>query len=77
MKKIHKILLVALISITITSADIFGQPPPPPSGGHGSNANQDAGGGAPIGGGSFILIGLGIAYGGKKLYDLKKEKLEE
>lgn len=35
------------------------------------------GGGAPIGGGTFILIGLAAAYGGKKLYNMNKEELEE
>ncbi len=30
------------------------------------------GGGAPIGGGLFILLGLGAAYGSKKLYQLSK-----
>ena len=30
------------------------------------------GGPAPIGGGLFILLGLGAAYGSKKVYDLKK-----
>jgi hypothetical protein len=28
------------------------------------------GGSAPVGGGLFILLGLGAAYGGKKLYHL-------
>ena len=31
------------------------------------------GGGAPIGGGLFILLGLGAAYGGKKVYNFVKE----
>ncbi len=31
------------------------------------------GGGAPIGGGLFILLGLGAAYGSKKVYSLVKE----
>ncbi len=30
------------------------------------------GGPAPVGGGLFILLGLGAAYGGKKLYHLNK-----
>ena len=77
MKQIHKILLIVLISITITSIDISAQgPPPPPDGGHGQSGNQP-GGNAPITGGLFILLGLGAAYGGRKLYDLKKEKLEK
>jgi hypothetical protein len=50
--------------------------PPPPSG-HGSTTNEASGGGAPIGGGLFILLGLGAAYGGKKVYDMKKQSLEE
>ena len=53
-------------------------PPPPPSGDEGAGGTSDQRtGGAPIGGGLFILLGLGAAYGGKKLYDLRKEKLEE
>ena len=54
----------------------FSQAPPPPPPGHGQTGNQ-SGGDAPIGGGLFILIGLGAAYGGKNLYDINKEKLEE
>ena len=34
-------------------------------------------GGAPIGSGSLILLGLAAAYGGKKWHDLNKEELEE
>lgn len=77
MKKLHKFLLIVLISLTVTSVDILAQdsPPPPPVGGHGSSGNQESG--APIGGGLFILLGLGAAYGGKKIYDLRKDKLEE
>ncbi len=54
----------------------FTQPPPPPNGaGHGASGNQ-TGGNAPIGGGLFILLGLGAAYGSKKLYNMKKEDLD-
>ena len=51
-------------------------PPPPPSGNHGQTGNQ-TGGSAPIGGGLIILLGLGAAYGGKKLYQSHKENIEE
>ena len=35
------------------------------------------GGSAPIGGGLFILLGLGVAYGSKKVYELNKKELDE
>jgi len=54
-------------------------PPPPPAGGHGQSGNQtaDSGGGAPIGGGLGILMALGAAYGGRKIYMAWKEQKEE
>ena len=55
---------------------MFAQNPPPPPPGHGSTGNQQ-GGNAPIGSGLFILIGLGAAYGGKKIYDLKQDEFME
>jgi len=49
-------------------------PPPPPS--HGQTGNvTPPGGGAPIGGGLFMLIGLAAAYGGKKIYDWKNSEV--
>ena len=45
-------------------------PPPPPS--HGETGNQVPGGGSPIGSGLLLLVGLGAVYGGKKIYDNKK-----
>lgn len=80
MKKIHKILLIVFITVATTSVDIFAQnpgPPPPPN--HNSEGNQE-GGRAPIGGGLFILLGLGSAYGGYKgykFYQKKKKSLLE
>lgn len=53
-----------------------GQPPPPPPSGHGDEGNQTAGN-APINGGLGILLVLGVAYGGKKVYDLRKEQMED
>jgi len=77
MKKIKKI--IAILSLTICliapisllSQDV---PPPPPPCGHGETTNQDAG--APIGGGLFILLGMGIAYGGVKAYKFYQKKKE-
>ncbi len=75
-KNILFILSIVIITPIPFSAISQSSPPPPPSA-HGESGNQSAGGGAPIGGGLFILLGLGAAYGGKKLYDMKKEELEE
>ena len=74
MKKTIITLLVIIASIT--TVNLLAQAPPPPPPAHGSTGNQ-TGGNAPIGGGLFILIGLGAVYGGKKLYDLNKDNLKE
>ncbi len=50
------------------------QGPPPPPGGSSNTGSNQLGGAAPIGGGLFILLGLGAAYGGRKLYQNRKDK---
>ncbi len=72
-KRIIKLLLVFSFVVLGLGAMSQTQPPTLP-GGHGLPVDQ-GGGGAPIGGGVFILLGLGAAYAGKKLYDSKKKKL--
>jgi hypothetical protein len=78
MKK-HFLLFSLSFALLFGVSKSYGQsqsaPPPPDS--HGQTTNQTSGGGAPIGGGLFILLGLGAAYGGKKVYDMKKQSLEE
>ncbi|PKP32724.1 MAG: hypothetical protein CVT99_03385 [Bacteroidetes bacterium HGW-Bacteroidetes-16] len=76
MKKIF-IQLMIIVSFTLTSTFLPAQDPPPPPSDHGGSGNAPADNGAPISGGLFILLGLGAAYGGKKLYDLRKESIEE
>ncbi len=78
MKKNLKTFLSIIISFIfiLSSVSLLSQSPPDPPSGHGSSSNQNSGS-APIGGGLFILLGLAAAYGGKKLYDVNKEKLEE
>lgn len=75
MKKLIFPLLVALfVSFTmVASAD---GPPPPP----GNPATGGGGGdpvGAPIDGGLGILLTLGIAYGGIKIFQALKAKQED
>jgi len=77
MKILKNISLALLVIIGLTfSLDSIAQVPPPPPPGHGETGNQ-SGGNAPIGGGLFILIGLGAAYGANKLYQSRKENIEE
>ncbi len=74
MKKLYKPLLITLF--VLVTATMFSQAPPPPPPDHGTTGNQN-GGNAPIGSGMVILIGLGAAYGARKLYHLNKESLEK
>jgi len=53
-----------------------GPPIPPPNHGNAGNAPGHAGG-APVGEGMLILIGLAGLYGGKKVYDMRKEVKSE
>jgi len=77
MKKQIKTLLLSVTFILFAATGFSQGPPPPPSGaGHGASGNQ-TGGNAPIGGGLFILMGLGAAYGGRKLYKVNKEEIED
>lgn len=75
MNKIVKIIMIFIISfVFLQTANAQAPPPPPPD--HGQTGNQP-GGNAPIGGGLFILLALGASYGIKKVYDIRKETLED
>ncbi len=63
--------LLFLLSLPLIAQD----PPPPPGGGHGQGGNQTPGGSAPVGSGLVVLLALGAAYGGKKIYDSGKRFL--
>ena len=73
MKKIKLVfILLAIFALPLISLP---DPPGPP----GSGAGQGSGGGqtpvgAPIDGGLGILLALGLGYGGKKLYEVRKTK---
>lgn len=78
MKKIL-IKLSFIIAFTISSTALLAQGPPNPPGDPGLEG-PPVGGGAPIGSGVGILLALGAAYGGKKLYTFyskNEEMLEE
>ncbi len=61
--------IITLIAIVFIAVSLNAQAPPHPNGGDNPLDNGNArvpGGGAPIGGGLFVLLGLGAAYGVKK-----------
>ena len=63
-------VLVAIMALPLLS--LCDVPPPPPSGGGPGPGPTPVG--APIDGGVGILLAMGMAYGGKKLYAMRKEK---
>lgn len=72
--------LILIVVLTASSTALFAQtgPPEPPS--DPSSGGGPVGGGAPIGSGIAILLTLGAAYGGRKVYQYwqsQKEVLEE
>ncbi len=69
------ILMMGFIFATPAIGQTNGFPPPPPDT-HGSNQNEPPGGGAPVGSGLAILLALGAAYGGKKLFDARRRLAE-
>ena len=48
----------------------FAQATAPSDPGNSPETGTPLGGGAPVGGGLFIMLGLGAAYGGKKVFHL-------
>ena len=64
--------LITITLLTFNTATLSAQDPPPPPPDHGTGGNVP-GGGAPIAGGIGILLVLGAAYGGKKVWDMRKE----
>ncbi len=77
MKAIKILVFSGLLSVSVSTLGQGAPPPPPPGGGSGGNQNQNGGGGAPIGGGLGILLAMGAAYGGKKIYNVYNEEIED
>ena len=73
---LRSLFLATSIILTMSIATMADQPPDPGSGGPGTG-DLPVGGGSPIGGGLIMLFSFGIAYGVKKVYDIKKLHLNE
>lgn len=76
-KLILIILLFSALSLGTQQISAQSQAAPPPPSGHGTSTDQVSGGGAPIGSGLFILLGLAGLYGGIKVYQTRKKYAEK
>ena len=77
MKKIRNIFTISILLVAATfysNTVLASDPPDPPQGEHGGDGDLPPGGGAPIGGGTFILMGLAVAYGGKKYHEITNKE---
>ena len=73
----YLVLIVFMMTAPFLVNNIFADDPPPvPAHGEGDLPGP-LNGGAPIGGGLLILLGLGGGYGAYKFYKAKKKKLLE
>jgi len=63
-----------IVIVLFLSGTVLAQSTAPGDPGGAPTGETPMGGGAPIGGGTFILMALGAAYGSKKLYALKTEE---
>ncbi len=71
---------IAVVAFSLLASGTFAQGPPPPPSEHGSGGNQSTGGTASLTSGIGLLLTLGAAYGGKKVYrnwKNMKETLED
>ncbi len=73
MKTRHKILII-ILSMFI-GGNSFAQLTAPGGGASGHPGDSGiAGGGAPLGSGIALIIGLGMAYAGRKTFQLRKQE---
>ena len=69
--------IIAMLILSVISEKLMAQPDPPPlPDQHGYNGNQSPQG-APLDGGSEVLLFLGIAYAVKKVSDRKRKSIAE
>jgi hypothetical protein len=74
MKKLYNLILIT--GFLFCNLGAFSQPPPPPPDPSG-NGNIPVGGGAPVGSGTLLLIGMAALYGGSKVYTMRSTEESE
>ncbi len=78
MKKMFRFVVFIIYLIMVSMVRQVAAQPSPNQNGNGNPVGGDPiGGGASIGGGIAILMILGLGYGAKKLYDVRKRPLDE
>jgi hypothetical protein len=72
--KIQYFTAIALLALIAFSTSIMAQPITPGEGGDPGGPPIVPGGGAPIGGGVYIMIAMAVAYGISRWYAISKQK---
>lgn len=72
MKKMVIKISILIIFLCTSIPQMWSQPPPPAN--HSETNNQVPGGGAPIGNGTLLLLGMAALYGGRKINMIQKEE---
>lgn len=62
MKSINLLIITLFLFFSLSTLTAQPGGPPEPPDNHGESGDQNPGGNAPLGGGVFILLGLGAAY---------------
>lgn len=70
----HSLLRIA--GFLLISLGAFSQPPPPPDN-PSDSGNNPVGAGAPVGSGTFLLLGMAAFYTGHKVYVLRSTSEDE
>jgi hypothetical protein len=78
MKKSLKVIAISIMiaGSTLFTTNVIADNPPLPPENHGSNGNSPPGGCAPVGGGLVLLVTLGLGYGARKVYKMRRKLTE-
>jgi hypothetical protein len=66
------IIIFLMLFFGFLSTKVLADAPPDPGGGGPGGGDLPVGGGAPLDGGITLLLSFGIAYGARKIYQVKK-----
>lgn len=70
----NKKILISLFTALLFSMTVLAGDPPPVGGDPTNDGGIPIGGSAPIGSGLALVLGMGLAYGAKKTFQIFKEE---